>query len=84
MNTKAFYLPIVVESNEDGYLAHCSGVQGAFAEGDTLEEAIFNCIDVFKMIAAYRAERGESLGWPAIEMTAQTHLSFSIPIAVTA
>ena len=36
MNTKAFYLPIVVEPNEDGYLAHCSGVQGAFAEGDTL------------------------------------------------
>jgi hypothetical protein len=33
------------------------------AEGDTVEEALFNCIEVVKMIAAYRAERGESLGF---------------------
>ena len=43
------------------------GVQGAFAEGDTLEEALFNCIDVVKLIEAYRAERGESLGLQTIE-----------------
>ena len=30
--------------------------RGAFAEGDTAEEAIFNCIDVMKMIASCRAE----------------------------
>ena len=57
---KALYLTIVVESNDDGYLAHSPGIQGGFAEGDTIEEAIFNCIDVVKMIAAYRAERGEA------------------------
>ena len=28
---------------------------------DTIEEAIFNCVDVVKMIVAYRAERNESL-----------------------
>jgi predicted RNase H-like HicB family nuclease len=58
---KALYLTMIIESNDDGYLARCPGIQGAFAEGDTIEEAMFNCVDVVKMIAAYRAERGEKL-----------------------
>jgi len=58
---KVLYLTMVVESNDDGYLARCPGIQGAFAEGDTIEEAIFNGVDVVKMIATYRAERGETL-----------------------
>ena len=43
---KALYLTIVIEPDDDGYLARCPGIQGAFAEGDTIEEAIFNCVDV--------------------------------------
>ena len=54
---KAFWLSIVIEMNDDGYLASVPGLQGAFAEGDSIEEAVFNCVDVVKMIAAYRAER---------------------------
>jgi hypothetical protein len=42
----AAVVSIVVEANDDGYLASVSGVQGAFAEGDTLEEVVFNCVDV--------------------------------------
>ena len=57
---KALYLTMVIEPNDDGYLARCPGIQGAFAEGDTIEEAMFNCVDVVKVIAAYRAERGET------------------------
>ena len=60
--TRAVFLSLVLEANDDGYLASVPGIQGAFAEGDTIEEAIFNCIDVVKMITAYRSERGESLG----------------------
>ena len=58
---KAPYLSIVIESNEGGYLARRPGIQGAFAEGDTIEEAIFNCVDVVKMISAYRAKRSKRL-----------------------
>ena len=65
---RAIYLSIVLEANEDGYLASVPGLQGAFAEGDTFEEAIFNCVDVVKLIAAYRSERGESLGFPSHEL----------------
>jgi predicted RNase H-like HicB family nuclease len=60
-DTRAVLLSFVLEQNDDGYLASVPGIQGAFAEGDTIEEAIFNCVDVVKMIVAYRSERGESL-----------------------
>ncbi len=80
--TKAVYLSLVVEPNEDGYMARCPGLQGAFAEGDTIEEAIFNCVDVVKMIADYRAERGEPLGIQEIELTTELQLAVSIPIEV--
>lgn len=68
-DTKALLLSLIVEINDDGYLARCPGIQGAFAEGDTIEEAIFNCVDVIKMIAEYRAERGESLGFHMLDLT---------------
>ena len=55
----AVYPSIVLKVNDDGFLASVTGLQGAFAEGDTVEEAIFNCMDVVQLIAAYRSERGE-------------------------
>lgn len=60
-DTKAVFLSIILTPNDDGYLASVPGIQGAFAEGNTIEEAIFNCIDVVKMIVAYRTERGENI-----------------------
>ena len=58
-DSKVVFLSLVIESEGEGYLAKCPGIQGAFAEGDTIEEAMFNCADVIKMIASYRAERCE-------------------------
>jgi len=80
---KVLYLTMVVESNNDGYLARCPGIQGAFAEGDTIEEAIFNCVDVVKMIAAYRAERGETLGVNEIDLAPETRFSLAIPVGTS-
>lgn len=61
-DSRAAFLPIVLERNDDGYLASVPGMSGAFAEGDSVEEALFNCVDVVKMIVAYRLERGEPKG----------------------
>ncbi|HHE73158.1 MAG TPA: hypothetical protein ENL34_12850 [Chloroflexi bacterium] len=80
---KVLYLTMVVESNDDGYLARCPGIQGAFAEGDTIEEAIFNCVDVVKMIATYRAERGETLGVNEIDLAPETRFSLAIPVGTS-
>lgn len=81
-DTRAIYLSLILETNDDGYLATAPGLQGAFAEGDTIEEAIFNCVDVVKMIAAYRLARGEALGLNAVELTTGTQLAVAIPIGV--
>ena len=81
-DTRAVFVSIVVDSNDNGYLASVPGLQGAFAEGDTVEEAIFNCVDVVKLIAAYRAERGESLGFNQVELTPDTRMTLSIPVGV--
>jgi predicted RNase H-like HicB family nuclease len=81
-DTKAVFLSIILTPNEDGYLASVPGIQGAFAEGNTIEEAIFNCIDVVKMIVAYRTERGESLGFNEVEITSNTRMTVAIPIGV--
>ncbi|MBI4672636.1 MAG: hypothetical protein HY741_13335 [Chloroflexi bacterium] len=51
-DTHTVFVSVVIEPNEDGYLASVPGLQGAFAEGDTIEDAIFNCIDVVKLIAS--------------------------------
>lgn len=80
--SRAVYLSFVLEANDDGYLASAPGIQGAFAEGETIEEAIFNCIDVVKLIAAYRAERGESLGFNAVPFTPGTQLAVAVPVGV--
>ena len=45
---------ISIIQNDGGYLAQCSGVQGAFAEGDTEFEAFYNLIDVLHMIVEYK------------------------------
>ena len=79
---KIRYLTIVVTVNGDGYLAQCSDIQGAFAEGDTVEEAIFNCVDVVKMIAAYRAERNETVDKKEINLTPEMHISLTMPVGI--
>jgi len=82
MIKKTLLLSLVVETNDDAFLAFCPGIQGAFAEGDTVEGALFNCVDVIKMIAAYRAERGESIGLNEIEWVSDAKMTVSIPVGV--
>ena len=81
-DTRAVFVSVVVDANDDGYLASVPGLHGAFAEGDTVEEAVFNCVDVVKMIAAYRSERGEALGFNEVELTPKTRMTISIPVGV--
>lgn len=78
----AVVVSMVVEANDSGYLASVPGVQGAFAEGDTVEEAVFNCVDVLKMILAYRTERGEPLGFNEVPLTRQTRMTIAVPIGL--
>ncbi|RMG48407.1 MAG: hypothetical protein D6723_15175 [Acidobacteria bacterium] len=76
----AVVVSVVIEPNDGGYLASVPGVQGAFAEGETMEEAIFNCIDVLKMIIAYRTERGESIALNTIALDPTTRMTIAVPV----
>lgn len=82
-DSKITFFSLVVEPNDGGYLARCPGIQGAFTEGDTIEEALFNCVDVIKMILAYRAERGESAGIGEVTLAPDTQVTVSIPVGVS-
>ena len=73
---------ITVQENEGGgYLARCDDIQGAFAEGDTPEDAIANCIGVIDMIISYRRERNEQL--PLKKQRETESVSVSIPILIS-
>jgi predicted RNase H-like HicB family nuclease len=77
------HLLLTIERNGDGFLARCPTVEGAFAEGDTVGEAIFNCLDVVRMILDYKKERGETLLQSVSEsLTAKKEIAFTIPVEV--
>ena len=42
----------------------------------------FNCVDVIKVIAAYRAERGEALGFNEVELTPGTRMTVAVPVGL--
>jgi predicted RNase H-like HicB family nuclease len=81
-NKSAVLVSFLIEKNDDGYLVSVPSIQGAFAEGDSIEEAIFNCVDVLKMIFAYRRERGESVGFDAVRLTANTRMTVALPVGI--
>ncbi|MFN3639240.1 MAG: type II toxin-antitoxin system HicB family antitoxin [Chloroherpetonaceae bacterium] len=58
---KALELPIVVSFEEDTYIARCPLIQGAFAEGDTPQEATKELAEVIELILDYRQERGDDM-----------------------
>lgn len=82
MDTKAMLLSVVIEPNEDGFLASVPGIQGAFGEGDTVEEALFNCVDVVKIIVTYRSERKESLPFDTVSFTPNTRFTVALPVGI--
>ena len=55
---KTYLYPVKVEPHkEGGYHAKCPILQGAWADGETIEEAIKNLRDVIRLILKYREER---------------------------
>ncbi|HFC96969.1 MAG TPA: type II toxin-antitoxin system HicB family antitoxin [Thermosulfurimonas dismutans] len=56
---KVLGLPVIISWEEDVYIARCPLLQGAFAEGETPEEALRELSEVIKMILTYRLEQKE-------------------------
>jgi predicted RNase H-like HicB family nuclease len=59
---KVYNLTVVVEKDEDGvFLAICPALQGCYADGETLEEALAMIEPVIKMHIEDRLESGEPI-----------------------
>lgn len=54
MKNLNFYPVKIEEQDEGGFLASCPTVQGAWAEGDDVENAVLNLQDVISKILEYR------------------------------
>ena len=52
---------IMVKDEKENFLALCPALQGCYADGDTLEEAISTIKDVIRMHIEDRLESGETI-----------------------
>ena len=59
---KIYNLTVVIEKDEDGnFLAICPALQGCYADGETLDEALKMIEPVIKMHIEDRLENGEQI-----------------------
>jgi predicted RNase H-like HicB family nuclease len=58
---KQLTLPIVVESDSDGYFVFCPALQGCYSQGDTYEEALENIKDAIRLHIEDRLADGEEV-----------------------
>jgi predicted RNase H-like HicB family nuclease len=54
-------LPIVIESDSDGYFVSCPSLQGCYSQGDTYEEAVENIKDAIRLHVEDRLANGEEV-----------------------
>jgi predicted RNase H-like HicB family nuclease len=57
-------LPIIVESDQDGYFVTCPALQGCYSQGETYEEAIANIKDAIRLHVEDRLADGEEIYQP--------------------
>jgi predicted RNase H-like HicB family nuclease len=61
-----YNLPIIIEKDENGYLAYCPELQGCYTQGDTYEEALANIKDAIALHIQDRVENGETVSRPEV------------------
>jgi predicted RNase H-like HicB family nuclease len=57
-------LPIIVESDQDGYFITCPALQGCYSHGETYEEALANIKDAIRLHVEDRLADGEEISQP--------------------
>lgn len=74
---KQVYLyPIQIESCEEGgFLAICPLLQGCYAEGDTIDEAVENLKDVIKITLEYKKKHLRKFSIPRVNIEKKRFLS---------
>ena len=52
-------LPVILESDRDGYFVSCPALQGCYSQGETYEEAMANIKDAMRLHLEDRLANGE-------------------------
>ena len=63
---KHYVFPIVIERDEDGYVAECPSLQGCHAQGKTYEETMANIRDAVELHVQDRKACGEPVEAPSM------------------
>ncbi len=61
---KDYHFAAIIQSDEDGYYAHCPDLKGCHAQGDSLDEVIANINDATRLIVEDIIECGEEVPQP--------------------
>lgn len=71
-----YLYPITIEvCEEGGFLAKCSALQGCYAEGSTIEEAVDNLKDVIKLTSEYKKKHLKRFSIPRVSINKRKLLS---------
>ncbi len=60
-NMRRVTLPVVIESDADGYFVSCPALQGCYSQGGTYEEALENIKDAIRLHLQDRMANGEEI-----------------------
>jgi len=63
---KQYRLDVKIERDEDGYLLSCPALQGCFAHGATLDEAIAHIKEVAELLISDMLADGERVPLPEV------------------
>lgn len=73
---KIYLYPIKIEAcKEGGFLAICPALQGCYAEGKTIEEAVENLKDVIRIALEYKKKYVRKFSIPQVSIEKRKMLS---------
>lgn len=58
---KNLTLPIIIESDSDGYYVSCPALHGCYSQGETYEQALENIKDAIRLHLEDRLANGEEI-----------------------
>lgn len=66
---QAYLYPITIEECEEGgYFAACPLLQGCYAEGENIQEAVANLKSVIKIVLEYKRKHAKKFSPPVVMM----------------
>ena len=61
---KTYFSPIIIEQDNDGYVASCPTLQGCYTQGDTYEATMGNIIDAIQLHVEDRKAEDDEIPFP--------------------